>query len=248
MISALLLSPLSLAATDVSLQSADGVHLAGYLEAAEGATHGVVLVHMSGRSGADWSFLSARMARSGMTSLVVDLRGHGDSGGTADPLAMVQDVRAAVDHLQAQGMEQISCVGAELGANLCLSAAAEDAQITSVALLSPRLEIEGVKALPAMSAIAGRPTLVVSATDVSQGSRCAELLDRVSKGTTDALVVTDAGVGTRMLSRDPGLENQLMEWLMGSADLTSTAVGITRPMTDDNTIIETTGEKLPGHR
>ncbi|MFT5682981.1 MAG: pimeloyl-ACP methyl ester carboxylesterase [Myxococcota bacterium] len=233
----------------VSLKAADGTTLSADVEVVSGSSRGVVLVHMDGRDRADWSYISERISRSGLSTINLDLRGHGASGGSADPTAMLQDVQAAIGWLRTKGATEVSCVGAELGANLCAQAAAADTELYGLAMLSPRIDHKGVKALGAVKTYGARPSLVVASTDDAEGVRCAGIIvERIAPDSSAFIQLSDAGIGTRMLARDPGLENRLVEWLMGSAALSSSDLSTIRPDTTTETTIETTGEMLPGTR
>ena len=250
MLSVLLpLAILDASAATVSLKAPDGVALSAEANIVDGAHRGVVLVHMDGRDHSDWTFIADRLGRSGVSTLTVDLRGHGGSSGDANHAAMLLDVQAAIFWLRAKGVEQMSCVGAELGANLCAQAAAADSELYGLAMLSPRIDHKGIKSLGAVKTYGGRPSLVVASADDAEGVRCADIIaERIAPDTSDYIQLTDAGVGTRMLARDPGLENRLVEWLMGSADLSGADLSTVRPDTTEQTAIETTGEMLPGTR
>ncbi len=240
-------SPASAAA--VSLDASDGTALSADAEVVSGATRGVVLIHMNGRDRSDWSFIAERISRSGLSTINIDLRGHGASEGSVDSVASLQDVQAAIGWLREKGVSQVSCVGAELGANLCAQAAAADPEVVGLAMLSPRIDHGGVKSLGAVKTYGARPSLVVASTDDAEGVRCAGIIaERIAPETSAFIQLSDAGIGTRMLARDPGLENRLVEWLMGSATLDSKDLSTVRPDTSTETAIETTGEMLPGTR
>ena len=64
-------------AADVTLQTDDGVKLHAVYNPVKGASRGVVLVHMAGRSAEDWAFIATKLNQSGVATLAVDLRGHG---------------------------------------------------------------------------------------------------------------------------------------------------------------------------
>lgn len=242
-----LLWGMSLAVAGVQLQASDGVALNAETHVSTDATLGVLLVHMNGRSQADWAALSDRVAKNGLTTIAIDLRGHGQSAGDAEPAAMEADLRAAADWLGAQGVSSFSCVGAELGANLCLQLAREDARVSAVALLSPRLNMSGLNAPAMLQGWSSGRLLVAASIDDTSGSRCMELLARIGGDErVEQVVLVEEGVGTQLLSRAPSLEGRLASWLspgLGDADL----VGV-RPDTTDETVIAAEGEKLQTHQ
>jgi alpha-beta hydrolase superfamily lysophospholipase len=234
-------------AAGVSLQAADGVPIHATVIHPESSTRGAIFVHMEGRTGKDWAFLTERLAKNGLTSIAVDLRGHGQSSGERAHDAMAQDVQAAAAWLADNGVEDIACVGAEIGANLCLIAANEDPRIRSVAALSPRLNPSGLNAPKAMQSWGGSILAVASAED-APGSKCVDLLAQIAgDDRAEVVVLSEEGVGTQMLSRSPSLEGTLVDWLsrteLDSADI----VGV-QPDTTDNTTVEAEGEKLRTHQ
>ncbi|MFT4974994.1 MAG: alpha-beta hydrolase superfamily lysophospholipase [Myxococcota bacterium] len=236
-------------AASVSIQTADGVSLRATTEQTAASKRAAVLVHMEGRSSADWASLADRLSKSGISSIAPDLRGHGDSGGERTHTEMVQDVRAATDWLAAQGAEEIVCIGAEIGANLCLMAADDDPRISAAALLSPRLNPSGLNAPRAMQGWTSGSVLAVASTDDSSGSKCVDLLARIAgEDRAEVVVLSDAGVGTQMLSRAPSLEGRLIEWLSASSTLSGADLVGSRPDTTDSTTVEAEGEMLRTHQ
>ena len=234
-------------AAEVNLQAADGVSIHATVTHPEASTRGVVFVHMEGRTGEDWAFITERLAKNGLTSIAVDLRGHGQSSGDRAHDAMTQDVQAATAWLADHGVEEIACVGAEIGANLCLLAANEDPRIRSVAALSPRLNPSGLNAPKAMKSWGGS-ILVVASVEDSPGSKCADLLAQIAgDDRAEVVVLSEEGVGTQMLSRSPSLEGTLVDWLSRTELATTGVVGV-RPDTTDNTTLEAEGEKLRTHQ
>ena len=108
-------APAALAAgRPVQLLATDGRVVAGQVyEADPRPAPAVVLVHMLGRSQADWEALALALQGTGITALAIDLRGHGASGGTVGALPdMVHDVRGAFQWLAARPGVRPHCAGA----------------------------------------------------------------------------------------------------------------------------------------
>lgn len=234
-------------AAGINLHAADGIVIHAAVTQPQASTRGVVFVHMEGRTHEDWAFITERLAKNGLTSIAVDLRGHGQSSGERTHDAMVQDIQAATAWLTGNGIEDISCVGAEVGANLCLIAANEDPQIRSVAALSPRLNPNGLNAPKAMQSWGGSILAVASVED-SPGSKCVDLLARIAgEERSEVVILSEEGIGTQLLSRSPSLEGVLVEWL-SQTELNSTDVVGIRPDTTEHTMVEAEGEKLRTHQ
>src|SRR5690606_26951690 len=120
------------------------------------------------------------VAARGVTTLALDLRGHGASGGAADLAAMTQDVVAAVRFLSTRpGVrpDGIGIAGASLGANLALLAAAGEPSVGAVAAVSPSLDYRGVRVGgETMKAIGARPVWLAASTEDAYALRTIEEL------------------------------------------------------------------------
>jgi pimeloyl-ACP methyl ester carboxylesterase len=243
---------IGLAATTVPLEAMDGKRLSALVEKVPQSKKGVVLVHMDGRSGADWSALATRLAKSQMTAIAPDLRGHGRSKtdtptlAEADYAAMVQDVEAAVVWLRKNGATEVSCVGASLGANLCLAAAARDPSIVNLVLLSPGLNHHGVRA--SMDGYGDRPVLFVASADDTYSAKTVAILEPKAIGQHHSEVYAHAGQGTKMLSAEASLEGTIVSWLLGTFELSSGELVLPKVDAGTTAAIETSGQKLDVHR
>ena len=243
---------LGFAATTVSLDTVDGKHLSALVEKSPKSTKGVVLVHMAGRSGSEWSATAARLAKSQMTAIAPDLRGHGGSKtGTpalveADYAAMVHDVEAAVAWLRQNGATDVSCVGASLGANLCLAVAVRDPSIVNLVLLSPGLNYKGVRS--SMDGYGDRPVLFVASAEDTYATKSVSLLEAEAIGQHHSEIYAQAGQGTKMLSAEASLEGTIVSWLLGTFQLASGELVLPKVDAGTRQAIETSGQKLDIHR
>ena len=128
---------------------------------------------------------------------------------SAEPLAL--DVRAAVDWMRSNGVQHLTLVGAELGANVALQAAASDADIRRLVLLSPGLNIKGVRVVEPIGRFSGRPLMLVASRGDPVSSKAATLLESRSTGAQRR--ATESARGARMLNTDPSLEGTMLAWL-----------------------------------
>lgn len=210
--------PAAAAGRPVSLASADGVSLAGtFFEAQNRPAAGVVLVHMLGRSKDDWTAMADRLQRAGLNVLTVDLRGHGQSDGSASALGvMAGDVRAAVEWLQARpGVrpDRIGLAGASLGANLALAVAAAVPSVRALALLSPSLDYRGVRVDAAMLKRYGaRPAWLAASMEDPYALRTLRELAADTSGARIERLTNAPAHGTNMLAADPALASELVDW------------------------------------
>jgi alpha-beta hydrolase superfamily lysophospholipase len=216
------------AASPVTLTTDDGVTLSATLyQPRVTPAPAVVLLHMLGRSAADWAPLAERLAERGLVALAVDLRGHGRSrGDTAGAYAgasgappggdlspMLRDVKAALAWLQARpelATGTVGLAGASLGASLAVLAAADEPSVRSVALLSPGLDYRGLRIEAAMRKYGARHALVVASREDAYAVRSAKAL---AGGPACQLhVLEDAGHGSLMLQRAHELGATLVDW------------------------------------
>ena len=215
-------APASAGTQRVTIRTEDGVSLAAtWYEPGARQAPAVILVHMLRQSRHDWDPLATRLAAEGIGALAIDLRGHGDSGGsidggdTPDYSGLVRDVTAARRYLASRGDVQqahVGIAGASLGANLAALEAAGDPTIASLALLSPSLDYRGLHIDAAVKKYGGRPILLVSSDDDPYATRTVHDLKKAGTGIREAVVLSRAGHGTVMLGRDQDLARTLVDW------------------------------------
>lgn len=204
----------------VQIPGADGLSLHGVLfTPAFRPAPGVLLLHMYGRSAADWEVTAEALQQAGLAALALDLRGHGRTGGAEDWRAAIEDTALALAWLRAHPATDgrpLAIVGASIGANLALVAGAADPQVAALALLSPgfdyfRLGIEGV-----VESYGARPLFLAAAQDDPYSAATVEALAAAAAGPVDLVVYSVAGHGTAMLAAAPELPDRLLEFLVGA--------------------------------
>jgi fermentation-respiration switch protein FrsA (DUF1100 family) len=127
---------IGLAYEDVTLTTDDGVHLAGwYIPSTNGA--GVVLRHGAGSTRSNVLAEAEVLARHGFGVLVVDARGHGDSGGRAMDFGWHgdADIAAATSFLAARAdvdRDRIAVVGSSMGGEEGIGASGSNELIQAV--------------------------------------------------------------------------------------------------------------------
>ena len=215
-------SPATASGRAVTFSSLDGTALSGeYFEASARPAPAVVLVHMLTRTRADWGSLPDRIQDAGITALTIDLRGHGSSSGSSQPLAnMVQDVRAAVQWLATrQGVRpgSIGLVGASLGASLSLLAAVELPAVRAIALLSPSLDYRGLRTdVNLVKRVGGRSMWLAASVEDPLALRTLRDFAAENSGPREQVISNAAAHGTVLLERDADLGRALVDWLRRS--------------------------------
>ena len=209
----------SAAGQQVTFRSPDGVTIAAeYFETGTRPAPAVVLVHMLSRSKGDWGSLPDRIRDAGMTTLTIDLRGHGQSSGSAQSLPdMVQDVRAAVQWLATRPNvrgDAIAVVGASLGASLALLASADLAQVRAVGAISPSSDYRGLRTDVALVKRIG-PRAIWLAASAEDPLALRTLRDMAAEpsGPREQHVSSTPAHGTVLLDKDNDVGRVLVDWL-----------------------------------
>ena len=219
----------------VVFTSEDGVLLVGsYYKPRIGtsiSTPSVILLHMLGMDRSTWDKFAQKLTQNGYAVLSVDLRGHGESIKQANHTISYQsfmpknfknmtlDVKAAKKYLiegRKANPNQISIIGASIGANLALNYAASDHSIKSVILLSPGLNYRGISTLDAIMNYKN-PIYIVTAEDDSESAKDSKILCEKITCAENLKIFENTNVhGTDMLSDKmvgSKLQNIILSWL-----------------------------------
>jgi pimeloyl-ACP methyl ester carboxylesterase len=125
----------------VRLPAADGLTLVGsFYTIPDTQAPTILLLHDLNGSRSNWLALVEPLLSEGYNALLVDMRGHGETGGDQNWGAAIDDVQAWLDWLQEQPEVQtngVSIIGADLGGNLALIACENDAECLTAIALSP---------------------------------------------------------------------------------------------------------------
>jgi pyridoxine 5-phosphate synthase len=206
----------------VTVPSVDGVSLAGeYFEASSRPAPAVLLVHMLSKSRGEWRDLPDRIRDAGITALTIDLRGHGQTSGSAqDFQGMVKDVRAAAQWLATRPNvrgDAVAIVGASLGASLALLAAVEVPQARALALLSPSLDYRGLRTDTALvKRLGSRSIWLAASAEDPLALRTVRDFAAEPSGPREQHVSSAVAHGTVLLERDSDLARSLVDWLRRS--------------------------------
>ncbi|HHJ19110.1 MAG TPA: alpha/beta fold hydrolase [Gammaproteobacteria bacterium] len=210
----------SVEASRVTIAASDGLTLVGTLQPGkgEGAHPAVLLLPVFGRHRDTWQAFAGRLADAGLTSLALDLRGQGDTGGAQDWQQASDDVLKAWAFLMNQeGVDKTrtAIVGASIGANLALKAAAAEPRVNTVVLLSAGLDYFNVTTDDAIVRYGRRPALIVaSEEDTFAANSSRELARLAGSPVSRLLLLNGAGHGTAMLARNTNLSGQIIDWLV----------------------------------
>ena len=219
----------------VIFTSDDGVSLVGsYYKPSIGinnSTPSVILLHMLGSDRGTWNNFAQKLSQNGYAVLSVDLRGHGESIKQANSTISYQsfmprnfknmtlDVKAAKKYLIEErnaNPNQISIIGASVGANLALNYAASDQSIKSVILLSPGLNYRGISTLDAIMKYKN-PTYIVATEKDSESAKDSKILcEKITCAENLRIFEKTNDHGTDMLSNKmlgSKLQDIILSWL-----------------------------------
>ena len=207
------------AAERMTIAAADGLPIQATLltPITSALDPGVILLHMLGDDRTVWGEvgLAAELVAAGYAVLVVDMRGHGETGGAqdwalaADDLGRVWDAFAARDDVDEA---RTAVVGASIGANMALRLGAERPDVNTLVLLSPGLDYRGVTTEDQLAAYGERPLLLVASEDDPYSADSARVLAEAAGGAT-VHIFDAAGHGTNMFAAAPELSMLIIDWL-----------------------------------
>lgn len=213
----------------VTFTTEDGVRLVGSVRwsATRGAP-AVVLVHQLSSSRQEWAPVVAALSEPpGLTTLALDLRGHGESTSgpsgaldwqrfeQSDYEAMAKDVAAAVAYLRADPgtrPNRVVVVGSSIGSTAALLAAAADPTIAAVALLSPGRAYRGVDAITPASRLGQRPLLAIAASGEQPSTLAGQDMARVA-ASGRFVSAHGSAHGVAQLAEDPAAMRELLAFL-----------------------------------
>ncbi len=201
-----------------TLQTRDGVCLAGdHWTGADGAP-GVLLLHMNPEANdrSNWPVAFAALLRErGLHVLRLDRRGAGDSGGEAEDAFFGSkgrnDAEAGVDALLDGGAGPIGIIAASNGTTTAIDYATWDAAseaLAAVALVTGGTYTENQTDMAAHAAT-GLPTQFVYAADEAQWSELQRPLDPGNWSWTEA---APTGHGTILFDETPDVGAVLADW------------------------------------
>ncbi len=215
---------------EVVLTTKDGVKLYGsYFQTGNPKDPAVVLLHMMPADRKSWYEFQKKLKDAGFQSLAIDLRGHGKSLKKNDQeidyksftdkeqQEKIFDVEASVDFFESKGIlkQDISLVGASIGANLALWYQSENPEIKASVLLSPGLDYRGVTTEDKIKKLSDDQfVLFASGGDKDSYSReTVKKLFEIKEAKKDLQIFEDAEHGTNIFKSHPEFEEYIINKL-----------------------------------
>lgn len=216
----------------VSFPTVDGVTIVGTWSEAPAANGAVILLHMMPATRDSWKNVQEAFAKKGLSTLAIDLRGHGES--TQGPNGSVLnfheftdemhqfsivDIEAAVDWLRKKQYQlgRMAFMGGSIGATLALVSLADESRIPAAVLLSPGdyrgfdLNQESKQLHPEQALC-----ILVSANDSQAALVSKKLSEEAPVEHKEFIEYADAGHGTAILDKVPELPDLLADWILAS--------------------------------
>jgi alpha-beta hydrolase superfamily lysophospholipase len=164
----------------ITFKTLDEVTIVGDWVTAPTTVGAVILLHTMQLNRSSWAAFQAVLAKAGLASLAIDLRGHGESiegpeGASLDfrnftddaQGTTLYDVMGAYEWIARRGIdpERVMLAGASIGANLAIRMLAEEPRIRGAALLSPGKNYHGLNAVTDVESILPHQSLWMAASE-----------------------------------------------------------------------------------
>jgi len=211
----------------VNFLTQDGVTIAGNYYLAKDSRAAVLFLHMKPATKESWDTLARALQGKGISSLAIDLRGHGESIKQKETVLDYRnfsyeerqkyefDVEAALEWLRKEGFSppSIRLAGASIGANLTLQALARHPEIKRGAALSPGNYQGEVKPL-AEKLHPDQMVFYATSQDDGTNTKKVEELYQATPAKKELKVYENAGHGTTMLEKTDDLFGLVVRFLM----------------------------------
>ncbi len=226
----LLFSQAEAASEKIVLVAADGYKITGSLIKGDSRA-GVVLLHMYRLDRQSWQPLVEQLSARGITSLAIDMRGHGESrldpAGNDDAARvqakdfaffnrMHQDAEAAVRYLIDQGLDpgQVGLVGASVGCSVAIhTVSARMEPVAAVVLMTPGKEYLGIPTMDHIKNWPGKPLLILTSSEEQQRGAAAIYDQLKDNGATLRVFEEEDIHGTNMFGEVDNVEKLIADWL-----------------------------------
>ena len=213
------------ATTHVSLENIlltdDGLRIAHTYSEGKDPSVGIILLHMLNRDRTDYATFAKTLTEQGYPNIALDSRGHGESDGNWQQFskeqyyAMVLDVKAAQEFLTKKGIHTFIVIGASIGANIALLAAAQQKDIIGVVALSPGLEYHDVAPETAVKNLK-TPVFFVAAKGDEYAALSTQRLYELKPKPKEIKLYDGNGHGTQLFEKE-NLNILLLQWIKEQA-------------------------------
>jgi len=231
----------------IVLTAADGYRITGNLT--KGATRsGVVLLHMYRHDKESWQPLIEQFNARGITSLAIDMRGHGESrldpeGNDASKLVLVrdpvffnqmhQDAEAAVNYLIGHGIDpgHTGLVGASVGCSVAVHTVSEKmVPVGAVVLMTPGRDYLGVPTMSHIRNWPGKPLLILTSSE-EQERGAVPIYEQLKSNNATLKIFDEEDIhGTNMFGKIDNVEKLITDWLVDSLNIPGEETQANQPL------------------
>ena len=179
----------------------------------------ILLLHMLNSNRSAYDPLIPDLRAAGYSILNIDLRGHGESGGSRDWDLAISDVvlgwtgwLGENNHLSQSGL---AIIGGSIGANVALIGCAQADVCHGAIALSPGLDYRGVKPESALvDGLADRAALLVASQNDASSSTAIRQMFLKAKGDVSARIYRGRAHGTRLFDSEyDSVSRLILGWL-----------------------------------
>ena len=214
----------------VRFETLDGVVIVAdfYAAAADEPAAVVILLHMNRSDRSAWQPLVPALHEAGLSSLALDLRGHGQSVEPADRRladkvsqrdaglyrSMHSDVEAAYNWLSRRAdvdRTRVGLAGASVGCSVALDYASRDRSVDVVVCMTPGENYLGVDSKAHVARLRSQPVLLLATSGERHG---ADSLGKLQATATVEVVGGGMVHGTSMFGRIAGIESRITGFLV----------------------------------
>ncbi|MFH1171181.1 MAG: alpha/beta fold hydrolase [bacterium] len=213
----------------IQFETEDGVTIHGtWRNNSAKAPWTALLLHMMPSDRTSWEEFSQELAQKNISSLAIDLRGHGESVHQGSLTLKYQaftdqqhqesfrDVLGAHQWLFGHDVpeEKIIPIGASFGATLALQDLAVHPQLHFGVVLSPGMNYRSVDADPLVRKLLSHQSLLLVASKADTESAAAAIeLDRIAQMPHELFLQDGSAHGTDMLTQEDFLGERIVNWL-----------------------------------
>ncbi len=177
----------------------------------------VILLHQFRRDHRSYDEFAKELSLAGISSIAIDLRGHGESSGKypefsdSDFVSMKNDCLAAKKFLSEKNKRSIFIIGASIGANTAINFAAENPEVKGIILLSPGLTYHWIDVEKTASAVRCRALIYVSQDDDYSFASSGKIYDLIESEKSKKIFSGSAHGTDMFLGTD--MNRDIIKWI-----------------------------------
>lgn len=214
---------------NVSFQTEDGVTIvADYYKADLSIGHTILALHMMPTDRSSWKEFAEKANQAGYNVLAIDMRGHGESIQKGEEKlnfeqfsdeqhrGTIKDIDAGVEFLTKEGVENnnLSIIGASIGANLALNYLKLNHNIFTAVLMSPGLNYRGIELDKVASDLSSsQAIMLITGSKDEYPNDTVQKLQSIIPGRSEIIVLPSEEHGTNLFKDHPKLIIRILSWL-----------------------------------